>query len=86
MHHLRHARLGSSKDDHDKNPGKVLERLRGVGINWNAEKCFFRATQVSYFGHIVSDKEVKPDPKKVAASQEKETPKTDKNSRPYPGW
>ena len=75
-----------SKEDHDKIPRKVLERSREVGINWNAEKCLFGLTQVSYFGHIVSDKVVQPDPKKVAAIQEKEPPKKDKNSRPYSGW
>mgnify|MGYP000164553861 FL=1 len=77
---------GSSKEDHDKNPRKVLGRSREVGINWSAEKCFFGATQVSYFGHIVSDKVVQPDPNKVAAIHEKEPQKTDTKSRPYSGW
>ena len=63
---------GSSKEDHDKNLRKVLECLREVGIKWNAEKCFFGATQVSYFSHILSDKGVQPDPMKVAAFQEME--------------
>ena len=77
---------GSSKEDQDKNLRKVLERSREVRINWNAEKCFFGATQVSYFGHTLSDKGVQPDPKKVAAIQEMEPPKSRQNLRPYSGW
>ena len=65
----------SSKEEHDRNLRKVLERTREVGIKWNAEKCVFRATQVSYFGHVLSDEGVQPDPKKVAAIQEMEPPR-----------
>ena len=36
---------------------------------------FLGATEVSYFGHILSDKGVQTDPKKVAAIQEMEPPK-----------
>jgi len=53
---------GSSKEDHDNNLSKVLERTREIGIKWNAEKCVFGATQVSYFGHVLSDKGVQPRP------------------------
>jgi len=77
---------GSSKEEHDNNLRKVLDRTREVGIKWNAEKCVFGATQVSYFGHVLSDKRVQPDPKKVAAIQEMEPPETDKSLRPYSGW
>ena len=37
----------SSKEEHDHNLRKVLERTREVGIKWNAEKCVFGATEVS---------------------------------------
>ena len=63
---------GLSKEVHDQNLRKVLERTREVGIKWNAEKCVFGATEVSYFGHVLSDKGVQPDPKKIAAIQEME--------------
>ena len=66
---------GSSKEVHDQNLRKVLERTREVGIKWNAEKCVFGATEVSYFGHVLSDKGVQPDPKKIAAIQEMEPPR-----------
>jgi len=65
----------SSEEDYDKNLTKVLERTREVGIKCNAEKCFFGAIQVSYFGLIISDKGVRPDPKKVATIQGMEPPK-----------
>ena len=30
---------GTSKEDHDRNLKRVLERPRGIGIKWNAETC-----------------------------------------------
>ena len=69
---------GSSKEEHDRNLRKVLDRTREVGIKWNAEKCVFGATEVSYFGHVLSDKGVRPDPKKIAAIQEMEPPRNKK--------
>ena len=66
---------GSSKEEHDQNLRKVLECTREVGIKWNAEKCVFGATEVCYFGHVLSDKGVQPDPKKIAATQEIEPPR-----------
>jgi len=58
---------GSSKDEHDQNLRKVLERTREVGIEWNAEKRVFAANEVSYFGHVLSDKGVQSDPRNIAA-------------------
>jgi len=66
---------GSSKEEHDQNLSKVLERTRKVGIKWNAEKCVFGTKEVSFFGHELSDQGVQPDPKKIAAIQEMEPPR-----------
>jgi len=35
-----------------------VECTREVGIKWNAENCVFGATEVSYFGYVLSDKGV----------------------------
>ncbi|KAL9988764.1 hypothetical protein ACROYT_G003247 [Oculina patagonica] len=69
---------GSSKEEHDQNLRNVLERTREVGIKWNAEKCVFGATEVSYFGQVLSAKGVQPDPKKIAAIQGMEPPRNKK--------
>ena len=61
---------GLSKEEHDQNLRKGLVGTREVGIKWNAEKCVFRATEVSYCGHELSDNGVQPDLKKIAAIQE----------------
>ena len=66
---------GSSKKEHNHNMRKVPEHTREVGIKRNAAKCVFGATEVSYFGHVLSDKGVQPDPKKIAAIQEMEPPR-----------
>ena len=62
---------GSSKKEHLR---KVLERTRQVGIKWNTEECVLGVTEVSYFGHVLSDKGVQSDPKKIAAIQEMKPP------------
>jgi len=76
-------KVDKSKKERDQGLRKELERTREVGIKWNADKCVFGAKEVSYFGHVLSDKGVQPDPKKIAAIQEMEPPKTNKNSRSY---
>ena len=76
---------GSSKEEHGHNLRKVLERTREVGIKWNAEKCVFGATDVSYFGHVLSDKRVQADPKKIAAIQEMEPPRNKQELEPLLG-
>ena len=73
---------GSSKEEHDQNLRKVLERTREVGIKWNAEKCVFEATEVSYFGHVLSDKGVQPDSKEIAAIQDGATKKQTRTRDP----
>jgi len=57
---------GSSKEEHDQNLRKVLEHTREAGIKCNAEKWVFGATKVSYFGHVLSDKGVQPDPSSLS--------------------
>ena len=66
---------GSSKEEQDRNLVNVLGRSREVGIKWNAEKCVIGATRVSYSGHVLSNKGVQPNQKKIATIQDMEPPK-----------
>ena len=66
---------GTSEEDRDRNLKRVLERSREIGIKWNSEKCVIGTNKVSYFGHLLSDKGVQPDPKKIAAIQDMEPPR-----------
>ena len=49
---------GTSKQDHDRNLKRVLDRSTGIGIKRNTEKCVIGTNKVSYFGHVLSDKGV----------------------------
>ena len=77
---------GSSKEEHDQYLRKVLERTREVGIKWNAEKCLFGATKVSYFGNVLSDKACSQTSRRLPPSKRLSHQETNKNSRPYLEW
>jgi len=67
--------FGKSREEHDENLKRVLERARQVGIRFNPEKMEIGTNEVKYFGHVVSAEGLKPDPEKVAAIEEMKPPK-----------
>ena len=48
-------------------------------------KCNFAVTEVEYLGHIVSDKGIRPDPKKISAIVNYPRPKTVRDIRAFLG-
>ena len=46
---------------------KVKERLKEVGLQLNKQKCEYRKKEITFLGHIVSAKGVRPDPSKISA-------------------
>lgn len=59
--------FGATREAHDRNLHAMLQRLRERGVN--PEKSVIGATEVSYFGSILSAEGKKPDPAKVTAIQ-----------------
>ncbi|CAB4041799.1 Retrovirus-related Pol poly from transposon, partial [Paramuricea clavata] len=55
--------------DHDNKLVSLLERCRSNGIKLNSKKLLFRRNQVSFMGHLITSKGLKPDPAKVEAIQ-----------------
>lgn len=53
--------------DHLKNLETVFERLDSANLKLKAKKCKFFTKEVTFLGHIISEKEVKTDPDKTAA-------------------
>lgn len=49
-------------EEHDRNLKKVLEQARRVKLRLNSKKCKFRLDEVSYVGHVFTDKGLKADP------------------------
>ncbi len=71
---------GQTKAEHDENLHVMLQRSRERGVKLNPGKSVICATEVSYFGHLLTAEGVKPDPAKIT----KETwnrLKTKENSR-----
>lgn len=57
--------FSSSVDQHLQRLEVVLERLQQQRLKAKLEKCAFFRREVSYLGHVISDKGVSTDPKKV---------------------
>ncbi|KAM9514757.1 LOW QUALITY PROTEIN: uncharacterized protein ACWYII_045520 [Salvelinus alpinus] len=53
----------------------MLQRSRERGVWLNPEKSTVGATEVSYFGHVLTATGIKPDPQKISAIKEMEPPK-----------
>ena len=60
--------------DHDANLVRLLQRCRERNIRLSKAKFDFKCPQVTFIGHLLSSEGVKPDPKKIAAIVNIETP------------
>ena len=60
--------------DHDDNLNKLLQRCEEQHIRLNKEKSVFRATQLPFLGHLITNQGLKPDPEKVSAILEMPPP------------
>jgi RNase H-like domain found in reverse transcriptase/Reverse transcriptase (RNA-dependent DNA polymerase)/Integrase zinc binding domain/Retroviral aspartyl protease len=67
--------LGCSVAHHLSNIGAIFERMRERNLKLNPKKCSFFQTSVSYLGHQITDKGIKPDPNKFDAIRNYPTPK-----------
>ena len=66
--------FGKSYHEHDQRLRAALKRIRDAGLTLNKEKCQFSQMEVKFFGHIVDDNGVRPDPNKVQAIQDMKQP------------
>jgi hypothetical protein len=56
-----------SFEDHLEKLNRVLQRLRDAGLQVNAAKCTFAATEIEYLGYVISREGIAPQQSKVAA-------------------
>ena len=56
---------GSTVEEHDRNLTALLDRALEVNLTLNPRKFRFKCTSVPFFGNILTDQGIKPDPKKV---------------------
>ena len=65
---------GRTRQEHDRNLQAALERSSTKNLKVNPDKLVVGATEVQYFGHIISSEGLKPDPAKVKAVQDMSPP------------
>ena len=56
---------GESDLQHDKHLLQVLNKCQEIGLKLNPDKCIFGESSVPFYGNVISDQGLKPDPKKV---------------------
>ena len=69
---------GKTQDIHDSNLEIACKTVQDAGMTLNIEKCIIGKTSIPWFGMIISDKGISPDPTKVQALRHA-TPPTNKD-------
>jgi len=72
-------------EEHLERLTTILQRLRSSGLKLKPEKCSLFQKSVSFLGHMISDKGIGTDPKKIAAVSEWPTPLSVKDVRSFVG-
>ena len=65
--------------DHGKKVRRLFKQLKETNLALQPEKCEFLFKEIAYLRHIISDKGLKPDPKKIEAIPNFPRPKTPRN-------
>ena len=77
--------FGSTIEEHDKNLLAVLDRCKEIGLTLNPRKFKFKCKMVPFFGNVVSDQGILPDPKKVQSIKNWPSPKSPKELQSFLG-
>ena len=67
--------FGRTPEEHDERLTKVLKKIEASGLKLNKEKCNFRKTELTYFGHLVGKDGIKPNPERIKAITDLPAPK-----------
>lgn len=70
-------------ESHSSKLSEILERLRQSNLKIQPHKCEFLRKEVLYLGHLITDKGIYPDPKKVKVLQEYPVPTTTKQLKSF---
>ncbi|KAM8702056.1 hypothetical protein ACLKA7_001971 [Drosophila subpalustris] len=67
---------GATLEEHIRNLGEVLRRLRQANLRLNRAKCKFFRRSLVYLGHVISGEGIHTDPDKIAAFRQLQPPTT----------
>ena len=77
--------FGKDVKEHDENLLALLDKVLEVNLTLNPKKFKFKCTSVSFFGNVLTDQGIKPDPKKVEAIKQWPVPQTVKDLQSFLG-
>ena len=72
-------------EEHDKRLFAVLDRLSEVGLTVNGDKCEFRLSKLTFFGHELTSDGIKPSEEKIASIRDARPPKDASEVRSFMG-
>ena len=72
-------------EEHIKHLDAVLGKLTTAGFTINIDKCDFCKQEIKFLGHVVSDKQVKVDPERIAAILNYPAPRNQKQLMQFLG-
>jgi predicted aspartyl protease len=72
--------------EHEIHVKKVLDRLRGAGLQADIRKCEFSVTRTKYLGFIISTNGIEVDPGKIEVIREWKEPRTVKGIQSFLGF
>ena len=65
---------GRDQAEHNRHVDLVLQRIKASGVTLNEEKCQFSQNKIKFLGHLIDSSRVHPDPDKVQAIVNMQTP------------
>ena len=66
---------GRTQEEHDANLYAACKKIQESGMTLNIKKCIIGKSEIPWWGLIITDKGVRPDPKKVEALQHAARPR-----------
>ena len=77
--------FGKDVKEHDENLIALLDKALEVNLTLNPKKLKFKCTSVPFFGNILTDQGIMPDPKKVEAIKQWPVPQNVKDLQSFLG-
>ena len=77
--------FGKDAGEHDRNLLALLDKCREVNLTLNPKKLKFKSQSVPFFGNIVTNKGIRPDPSKVQAIKDWPVPNCLKDLQSFLG-
>lgn len=77
--------FGKTEQEHDQNLHEMIKRCVETGLKLNPKKCRIKQKQIKFYGVIITQDGVKPDPSKVAAIRNMKAPENEKELQSFLG-